>query len=89
LPYTDLRFSSVGLSRPIKGIIGMRFLGRHKITLNFPKGTLYLKPISSAPVGERPGAGTGGSHNLPLHWTESSRYSLVPMGTSLAAAPSQ
>ncbi len=27
--------------------------------------------------------------NLPLHWTGSSRVSLVPMGTLLAAAPGQ
>lgn len=90
LPYTDLRFSSVDLRpRSIKGIIGMRFLARHKITLNFPKGTLYLKPISSAPLDEGPGASSGASHNLPLHWPGSSRFGLVSMGTSLPAAPGQ
>jgi hypothetical protein len=90
LPYTDLRFSSVDLRpRSVKGIIGMRFLARHKITLNFPKGTLYVKPISSAPLGEGPSAGTGGSHGFPLHWTGSSRFGLVSMGTSLPAAPGQ
>ncbi len=28
-------------------------------------------------------------HNFSLHWTGSSRFSLVPIGTSLAAAPGQ
>jgi hypothetical protein len=27
--------------------------------------------------------------NLPLHWTGSNRFSLVSMGTPLAAAPGQ
>ena len=87
--YTDLRFSSVGCPRSLKGIIGMRFLARHKVTLNFPKRTLYLKPMSSAPLDEVSGEGIDGSHNLPLHWTGSSRFSLVSMAASLAAAPSQ
>jgi hypothetical protein len=29
------------------------------------------------------------AHNLPLHWTGSSRFSLVPMAASVAAAPGQ
>jgi hypothetical protein len=55
--YTDLWFSSVDLRpRRVKGIIGMRFLARHKITLNFPKRTLYFKCISSAPLAAGPSA---------------------------------
>jgi hypothetical protein len=36
----------------VKGVIGMRFLARHKVTLNFPKRTLYLKYVSGAPFTE-------------------------------------
>ena len=47
LTYTDLNFSSVDL-RPkrIKALFGLRFVARHIATFNFPKRTLYLKPIS-------------------------------------------
>jgi hypothetical protein len=59
--YTDLWFSSVDLRpRKVKGIIGMRFLARHEITLNFPKRMLYLKCTSTAPLAER----TSASHNF-------------------------
>lgn len=58
--YTDLRFSSVGMPGSLKGIIGMRFLARHQVTLNFPRQTLYLKCTSTAPLAER----TNESHNF-------------------------
>ena len=54
--YTDLWISEVDMPKRYEGIIGMRFLARHKITLNFPKRTFYLKATSSAPL-PKPGSG--------------------------------
>jgi len=51
--YTDLKFSTVDIRpRRLRGFLGMRFLARHLATFNFPKRTLYLKRISSAPLTE-------------------------------------
>jgi hypothetical protein len=33
-----------------QNLIGMRFLARHLVTFNFPKGVMYLKCITSAPL---------------------------------------
>ena len=30
--------------------IGLRFLARHLVTLNFPKRTMYLKRVSAGPL---------------------------------------
>lgn len=43
--YTDLRFG-----KGPQNLIGMRFLARHLVTLNFPKGVMYLKHVTSAPL---------------------------------------
>ncbi|HWH68778.1 MAG TPA: hypothetical protein VNT26_05300, partial [Candidatus Sulfotelmatobacter sp.] len=52
--YTGVRFSSGDLrALHVRGVIGMRFLGRHKVTLNFPRQTLYLKYFSGAPLAEK------------------------------------
>ncbi len=52
-PYTDLKFFMGDFpARRLRGLIGMRFLARHLATFNFPKQTLYLKRISSAPLTE-------------------------------------
>jgi len=49
--YADLRVSTIDI-RPkrIKGLICLRFVARHLATFNFPKGTIYLKRISSGPL---------------------------------------
>lgn len=33
-----------------QNLIGMRFLARHLVTFNFPKGLMYLKRVTSAPL---------------------------------------
>lgn len=43
--YTDLR-----IGKGPQNLIGMRFLARHLVTFNFPKGVMYLKRITSAPL---------------------------------------
>lgn len=43
--YTDL---IIGKGPP--NIIGMRFLARHLVTFNFPKGVMYLKRVTGAPL---------------------------------------
>jgi predicted aspartyl protease len=49
--YTDLNFYTAGLSgMHVKGVIGMRFLARHRVTLNYPKHIMYLKYITGAPL---------------------------------------
>ena len=42
--YTNLLLGTGG------NIMGLRFLARHLVTLNFPKQTLYLKPASVGPL---------------------------------------
>lgn len=43
--YTDLR-----IGKGPQNLIGMRFLARHLVTFNFPKGVMYLKRVTSAPL---------------------------------------
>lgn len=52
--YTDLWFSMVD-PRPksVNGLIGLGFLARNKVTFNFPRRTVYLKWVVSAPVAEK------------------------------------
>jgi hypothetical protein len=44
-PYTD-----VVIGKGPANLIGMRFLARHLVTFNFPKGVVYLKRVSSGPL---------------------------------------
>jgi hypothetical protein len=54
--YTDVRLVMGGVSgMNINGVIGMRLLARHKVTLNFPKQKLYLNYIAGGPLMEIPG----------------------------------
>jgi hypothetical protein len=51
--YTTLWFIMVDPPKAIKGLVGLGFLTRHKVTANFPKHTLYLKCLSPGPVTEK------------------------------------
>ena len=53
--YTDLVIGECGgswMHRKLMGgnAIGLRFLARHQVTFNFPKGVMYLKRISAGPL---------------------------------------
>lgn len=50
--YTKLR---VGVGTNVVGcsdVLGLRFLARHLVTLDFPERTLYLKQASASPLGQ-------------------------------------
>jgi hypothetical protein len=61
--YADVWLSMVDpRPRSIKGLIGLGFLARHKVTLNFPHRTLYLKWLTSGPVADK-SKELGNKHN--------------------------
>lgn len=43
-------YADVIIGKGPQNLIGMRFLARHLVTLNFPKGVMYLKQVTSAPL---------------------------------------
>lgn len=45
--YTNLSVITAGDGA---NLIGLRFLARHVVTFNFPKGTMYLRKISTGPL---------------------------------------
>jgi len=47
--YTDLLIEKGEPKEP--NLIGLRFLGRHLVTFDFPGRTMYLKRVSSGPLG--------------------------------------
>jgi hypothetical protein len=62
------------------------------LTLRLPEHPKWRRTVLEFELpkqSEHPSAGTSMVHNLTLHWTGSSRFSSLLMGTSLAAAPGQ
>ncbi|HLX72478.1 MAG TPA: hypothetical protein VKV04_22895 [Verrucomicrobiae bacterium] len=43
-------YTGVIVGKGPENLIGMRFLARHLVTFNFPKGVMYLKRVTSAPL---------------------------------------
>ena len=52
--YTDLIFGEMPgkKSQQMPNLIGLRFLARHLVTLNFPKRMMYLKRVSAGPLAD-------------------------------------
>lgn len=48
--YTDLLVRNSGAEKDSMNLIGLRFLARHLVTLDFPNQTLYLKQTSVGPL---------------------------------------
>jgi hypothetical protein len=45
--YADIKLIEVNITpRKLKGVAGLRFVARHVATFNFPKQTVYFKPLS-------------------------------------------
>ena len=47
--YTNLIIGEMPRNRPLPNLIGLQFLARHLVTLNFPKRIMYLKRTSVGP----------------------------------------
>jgi hypothetical protein len=43
-------YTDIVIEKGPPNLIGMRFLARHLVTLNFPKGVMYLKFVTSGPL---------------------------------------
>jgi dienelactone hydrolase len=63
-------YTEVALTPLIENTIGLRFLARHKVTLNFPRKTMYLQRISIAPLAYEDGPGPGRPSAATLGWWE-------------------
>jgi hypothetical protein len=59
------------------------------LILRLPEHPKWQRSVLEFELPNETGSKTRSMHNLPLHWTGSSRFGLVPMGTSVAAAPGQ
>jgi hypothetical protein len=58
-------------------------------TLRLPEHPKWRRSVLEFELPKETRFSTNKMHNLTLHWTGSSRFSLVPMGPPLAAAPGQ
>jgi hypothetical protein len=66
-PYTNLVLCTGD------NIIGLRFLARHLVTLNFPKSTMYLKKLAQEPLTDPAGRSpTNGRRRQPARGPQSS-----------------
>ena len=48
--YTNLIIGEMPRNTPLPNLIGLQFLARHLVTLNFPKRMMYLKRTSVGPL---------------------------------------
>jgi hypothetical protein len=80
--YTNVRLVMGGVrGMDVKGVIGLRLLARHKVTLNFPKQMLYLKYITGAPLaipGVSPNPLPAGNSQSASRWVRGSGSIFVP-----------
>jgi pimeloyl-ACP methyl ester carboxylesterase len=63
-------YTEVALNPFVENSIGLRFLARHKVTLNFPKKTMYLHRTSLAPLAYQDGPGPECPSAATLGWWE-------------------
>jgi hypothetical protein len=45
-----LTYSNLVIQSGRPDLLGLKFLARHKVTFNFPKRVMYLRPISAEPL---------------------------------------